>query len=452
MSRATKLFLMAAFAVSVMASCWVSTAGAETSSVLRWNRCEHSGSGKFQSNECLYQGSGGWESVPLAGGVGVALASNQIPLTFAIPINGPSSPKLEVACVAEDAGSSLENPVGSSSNGVGKLEIEYSVCALEEYPSCRIKAVAEQDKIELFASEGKDEVKLAPKSGTQFVEFEISLCSALNGKYVVRGETNGLMNNNVAELEFGEATKSELKYAGNAVPFSAKVPVEDESGAYFSAKPLSSLPAGSWYACTKQSGGKYKNSECNAEGSPSEWEAVRLQEGESTGIDATSKAFKISSEAIGVKITLECEGERAASSLENPLGAGAGTGTLEVRYKGCVAIGSAWAGCVVKATTVHPYKAELVTPEGKSEVKLKASEGNTVTEFHFSECTSKLLNQVFKLTLPSEGLRGTYNNSTSEIEVNESEIKQLKFAGNKASAGATAIGLETTGGAHILGR
>jgi len=204
-----------------------------------------------------------------------------------------------------------------------------------------------------------------------------------------------------------------------------------------------------WFACTKQSGGKYTSNKCATEGSPKEWELLKLKEAEKVSVTAKGAPITFAATISGLKGSFSCETEVSAPSLENPTGGGAGGGSAEIKYKGCKTVEN-WTNCVITPGAVVPSKLELATFEGKSQARLSAKEGTVFANFSFSGCNSSSLNGTRNLY---GTLRGSYSNANSKIEFStESTATGLRF--NNASEGPLAtgvgsIGLEASGGASV---
>ena len=197
-----------------------------------------------------------------------------------------------------------------------------------------------------------------------------------------------------------------------------------------------------WFACTKQGGGKYKDGKCASEGSPNEWESVVLKEATKTTIVAKGNPLAVTATLGGVKGTINCETEVSNASLENPSGAGNGTGNAELKFKGCKAE-SGWSTCKVTPGATVAEKLALSTLEGKSYALLSAKEGTTIASFTISECA---LAGTYNL---AGYIRGLYSNANSKVEfTSETTAEGPTLGANKATV-VGSIGLETTGGGYI---
>jgi hypothetical protein len=198
-----------------------------------------------------------------------------------------------------------------------------------------------------------------------------------------------------------------------------------------------------WFACTKQTGGRYTNSKCATDGAPNEWESLHLKEAEKTSIKAIGNPLAITASIGGVKGTLNCETEVTNASLENPSGGGVGLGSAELKFKGCKAE-SGWSTCKVTPGSAVAEKLELSTSEGKAYALLTPKSGETLGSFTFAECGG--LSGTRNLT---GTLRGLYSNANSKIEFSsETEGNLLKLSGNKATP-VGSIGLETSAGGYV---
>jgi hypothetical protein len=200
-----------------------------------------------------------------------------------------------------------------------------------------------------------------------------------------------------------------------------------------------------WSACTKQSGGKYKDSKCATEGSPNEWESIRLKEAEKTSITATSKPITIASTIAGSAGSMTCETAVSGASLENPSGAGNGVGNAEITYKNCTT-GGGWSSC--KATPSAAVAVKLALTGAGTGAKLTPTGTNLGTfvlngeKCVFGETTAKLVGEIKSL----------YSNSASQLEFNPETTAEGLRMGSMFGPVATAtgsIGLQTSAGGYV---
>jgi hypothetical protein len=203
-----------------------------------------------------------------------------------------------------------------------------------------------------------------------------------------------------------------------------------------------------WYACTKQSGGKYLGSTCDKKGYPYEWELTPPKEGEKTTVTAVGNPIAFSLTQSGLKTTFSCETEVVSASLENPSGGANGVGNAEVKYsEGCKPEGlAAEKGCKVVNTANFPSKLELATVKGQTQVVLTPSSGTVFAKFSFSSCAIPLFNGTYEL---KGTMRGLYSNTASQIEFNaETTAEGLTLRELKATA-VGMVGLETSSGGYV---
>ncbi len=411
-----------------------------TGSILHWYGCSKQ-SGKYTSSKCATEGSPNeWESVRLKEGEKVTIAAKGNPIAYTSTQVGLQG---TLSCETEVSSPSLENPSGAS-NGLGAAQVKYKGCKAEGtgWEGCKAEPTASYvSKAELVMTDGKAQVMLKPSEGTTFATFSFSGCkeTALNGSWSLTGTMRGLYSNASSRIELNAETTAEgLKLRGQKATAVGSLGLETSGGGYVKAEPEIY-----WYGCNKQAGGKYTSSKCATEGSPNEWESVRLKEGEKVTIAAKGNPIAYTATVVGLQGTLSCETEVSSPSLENPSGAGNGIGSAQVKYKGCKVEGK-WENCKAEQTASYVSKVELVTVEGKAQVVLRPSEGATFATFSFSSCKEAALNGSWSLTGTATGL--SYSNSASQLELNTAQ--GLKLRSQKATA-VGAIGLETSGGGYV---
>jgi len=203
-----------------------------------------------------------------------------------------------------------------------------------------------------------------------------------------------------------------------------------------------------WSTCTKQTGGRYTSSTCATEGSPNEWESVRLKEGEKATVSGTGKLITFASTQAGIKGSFGCEAEWSGASLENPTGGGSGVGSAEIKFKGCKAEGT-WGekGCLVEYNSSAPLSLALTSVEGKTLLSLKPKEGTLLAKFTFSKCANGALNGTWELTT-SSATNGLYLNASSKLEFNSEVSKEVKTRGQVTTVTGS-IGLATASGGYV---
>jgi hypothetical protein len=175
-------------------------------------------------------------------------------------------------------------------------------------------------------------------------------------------------------------------------------------------------------------------------------ESKKLKEGEKVNVAMHGEHVVINTEMIHYEVEIKCESEDAGSWVENPSGGGNGLGHTEIKYKNCsIKAPSYFSGCTVSSVVSYPSKMELISDEGKGEVKLTPAEGTKFAVFTFAGCTHSGLDVGHDLTGYDYGL---FNNTASRLEFTKRTSNPMQFSGEEA-AWITTLGVTTEGGGYI---
>jgi len=198
-----------------------------------------------------------------------------------------------------------------------------------------------------------------------------------------------------------------------------------------------------WYRCVKQTGGKYKNSECGAEGSPNEWELTRLKEGEKLNVVVKGGPFVLESKAFGLKIKIKCETEKADGWIENPASGGNGLDSSSAEFTGCTVPVPEGLGCKAAEPIDFAANTELITTGGDAwDEFTPKSKGTSFGDVKLEKCTSEDLNTTYPVAGKTAGL---VDNASSTLSFSAS-MGELTYGGAKAKfEGESAVEIEGGG-------
>ncbi len=210
-----------------------------------------------------------------------------------------------------------------------------------------------------------------------------------------------------------------------------------------------SAAAPHFFHCAKKGGSTwlYSNSLCTTDVAGSgEWELLEL--GAGTRLNETSSIvagthYTLTSEALGVKVIIECSTESGTGWIENPTGGAAGIDLATNSFSSCTVVKPT--GCTVAEPITSTSKTELAELGGSFWDVFSPDSGTTFVEVELKNCG--LLNQKFKVTGKTAG---KVNNATGRVSFG-TEMNELKFAGNPAGfEGESLVLTDGGGGVEVL--
>ncbi len=337
-------------------------------------------------------GTGGWELLELPLATLLAISSEVVVGTSYKLASEALGVKVSFECSSEHGTGWIENPAGGGP-GIDLSTDSFSSCTVQKPSGCTIAEPIEfKAKTELAELEGGFWDRLTPDGATTFVEVELKTCGLLNNKYKITGKTAAKIHNETGIQSFN-SEMDELKFAGNKASFEGESLVL--SPAQAPEPHFSNLPP------------------------------VTLLAISSEALAGTS--YKLTSEVLGEKVSIECSKERGTGWIENPATGGPGIDLTTSSFSACTV--QKPSGCIVAEPIQFTSGTELAELEGAFWDVLRADGGTTIATIGLESCEIELLDGRYKVTGKTAG---KIHNETG-IQSFNSEMDELKFAGNKAS-------------------
>jgi hypothetical protein len=197
-----------------------------------------------------------------------------------------------------------------------------------------------------------------------------------------------------------------------------------------------------FFICGKKANSLYENSLCTKDvAGTGEWELSELPLAKllaETSANVAGTKYTLTSEALGIQVTIICSAESGTGWIENPAGGGPGIDLTVNSFSTCEVTKPS--GCTVTQPIVATSKTELAELGGAFWDVFTPDGGTTFVEVELKTCG--LLSQKFKVTGKTAG---KVHNETGIISFS-SEMNELKFAGNPAGFEGQSLVLTDGGG------